>query len=163
MVCAPVVGLRVQSCSRCPWQPQRLSPLGHRSVERALVFAPSSRFPLSPVLKNKMILAGFGTVVKNKISRAGRVQRVSAPLVDARSPSCIIVESCHLTARFPLCKPRPCRRFARSGACLRAVVSIVHCCTATAAYKRNANRRCLCLTPHLLLNSTTTPRPYGHT
>ena len=47
-------------------------------------------------------------------------QPVSAPLVDARSPSCIVVESSRLTARFPLCKPRPCRSLARGGACHRA-------------------------------------------
>ena len=40
MVCAPVAGLRVPSCWRCPWQRQRHSPLGHRSLERALVSAP---------------------------------------------------------------------------------------------------------------------------
>ena len=27
MVCAPVVGLRVPSCCRCPWPPHRLSPI----------------------------------------------------------------------------------------------------------------------------------------
>ena len=47
-------------------------------------------------------------------------QPVSAPLVDARSPSCIVLESSLLTARFALCKPRPCRSVTRGGACHRA-------------------------------------------
>ena len=46
MVCAPIAGLRVPSCCRCPWQPQRLSPLGHRSLEHALVSAPFQSVPL---------------------------------------------------------------------------------------------------------------------
>ena len=70
MVCAPVAGLRVPSCCRCPWQPQRLT-LAHlvtRSLERALVSAPfqSVRFPFSPVPRNKMLLAVFSTGLKKK-------------------------------------------------------------------------------------------------
>ena len=41
-------GLRVPSSCRCPWQPQCLSPLGHRSLERALVSAPFPSVPLLP-------------------------------------------------------------------------------------------------------------------
>ena len=41
-------------------------------------------------------------------------QPASAPLVDARCPSRFVVESSLLTARFPPCKPRPCRILARS-------------------------------------------------
>ena len=48
MVCAPVAVLRVLSCSRCPWRPQCLSPLGHRSLERALVCTPFQSVPLLP-------------------------------------------------------------------------------------------------------------------
>ena len=47
MVGAPVAGIRVSSCCRCPWQTQCLSPLGHRSLERALVSAPFQSVPLS--------------------------------------------------------------------------------------------------------------------
>ena len=44
------------------------------------------------------------------------VCRPAAAVLD----KCIVVEPSLLTARFPLCKPRPCRSLARGGACLRA-------------------------------------------
>ena len=47
-------------------------------------------------------------------------QPLSAPLIDARSPSCFAVESSFLTARFQIFKPRPRRSLARGGAYLRA-------------------------------------------
>ena len=47
-------------------------------------------------------------------------QPLSAPLIDARSPSCFAVESSLLTARFQIFKPRPRRSLARGGAYLRA-------------------------------------------
>ena len=53
VVCAPVAGLRVPSCCRCPWQPQCLSPLGHRSLEHALVSAPFQSVPLLPRSKKQ--------------------------------------------------------------------------------------------------------------
>ena len=53
MVCDPVAGLRVPSCHRCPWQPQCLNPLGHRSSERALVSAPFQSVPLLPRSKKQ--------------------------------------------------------------------------------------------------------------
>ena len=46
VVCMPAAGLRVQSC--CRWLPQCLSPLGHRSLERALVTASFQSVPLLP-------------------------------------------------------------------------------------------------------------------
>ena len=70
VVWAPVAGLRVPSCCRCPWQPQCLSPLGHRSLERALVSAPFQLVPLLSRSKKQMILAVFGTGLKNKNYRA---------------------------------------------------------------------------------------------
>ena len=47
-------------------------------------------------------------------------QPLSAPLVDARSPSCFAVEPSLLTARFQILKPRPCRSLPRGGAYVRA-------------------------------------------
>ena len=113
MVCAPVAGLRVTSCCRCPWQPQYLSPLGHRSLERALVSAPFQPVPLISRPKNKMPLAVFGAGLQNIYFSRRVSQPVPAPLVDARSPSCIVVEFSLLTARFSLCKPRQCGSLAR--------------------------------------------------
>ena len=46
MVRAPVAGPRVPTCCRCPWQPQCLSLLGHRSLERAMIFSPFQSFSL---------------------------------------------------------------------------------------------------------------------
>ena len=48
MMCVPAVGLRVPSCFRCPWQPQRLSSFCHRSLERTLVPPPFQSVPLLP-------------------------------------------------------------------------------------------------------------------
>ena len=59
VVCAPVAGFRVPSCRRCPWQPQRLSPIGHRSLERALVSAPFQSVPLLPRSKKQNALRSF--------------------------------------------------------------------------------------------------------
>ena len=73
MVCAPVAGLRVPSSCRCTWQPQRLSPLGHRFLERDLFPLLSSLFPFSPVPKNKMILAVLSAGLKNKIITQGEL------------------------------------------------------------------------------------------
>ena len=67
MVCVPVSGLHVPSCSRCPWHPRHLSPLGHRSLECALVSAPFPSVPVSPVRKNKMPITVFGTAPKLKL------------------------------------------------------------------------------------------------
>ena len=92
VVCSPVAGLRVPSYCRCPWKPQCLSRLCHRSLERALVSAPFQSIPLLSRSKKQNALRSSGTTgLKNKNPRAGRVQPVSAPLVDARSPSCIVV------------------------------------------------------------------------
>ena len=74
VVCALGAGLRMPSCCRCPWKAQRLSQLGHRSLERVLSFQlPSSRFPFSPVPKIKLLLAVFGNGVKNKEKTSRRV------------------------------------------------------------------------------------------
>ena len=51
MMCVPAVGLRVPSCFRCPWQPQRLSPdapfpcrcSGCRSLQVGVLSPPSQR------------------------------------------------------------------------------------------------------------------------
>ena len=51
MMCVPVAGLRVPSCRRCPWPPQRLSPdgpfprrcSGCRSLQVAFPSPPSQR------------------------------------------------------------------------------------------------------------------------
>ena len=92
MVWGPVAVLRVSSCCRCPWKPQRLSQLGHRPLEHLLASIPSIRFPFSPVPKNKTLHAVFGTVRKKTI--ACRLSSIRlAPLVDARSPSCFVVET----------------------------------------------------------------------
>ena len=48
MVFAPVAGLGVPCCCRCPWRPQCLSPLGHRSLQSNLVFTPFQSVPLLP-------------------------------------------------------------------------------------------------------------------
>ena len=136
-----------------------------RPLKRALVLRPSSRFPFSHPQKQGAPRS-FGYWSEAKRHREGRVQPVSAPLVDARSPLCFAINSSLLTARFPLCKPRPCRSFDRGAVCLRAQPSR-QCIAALPLlptwYKRGANRRCLCLTPHVRPNSTTTPRPCGHT
>ena len=65
MVCAPVAGVRVVSCCRCPWQPQRFSLVGYRSLERALVPAPFHVGPPSiSHEKTKFILTVFGIGIK---------------------------------------------------------------------------------------------------
>ena len=72
MVCDPVAGLRVLSCCRCSGQPQCLSLHGHRSLERARVSAPFQSVPLVPrPYKNKMLLAVFGSSLKNIILAQG--------------------------------------------------------------------------------------------
>ena len=61
-----------------------------------------------------------GGDLKNKLSRSGRVQSVSSPPVDGRSPSSFVVESNLRPAQFPSCTPSLRRSVARGGACLRA-------------------------------------------
>ena len=63
MVCAPVAGLRVPSCCRCPSQPQCLRPLGHRSLKRALVSAPFQSVPFLPRPKNRNAPRRFSVLV----------------------------------------------------------------------------------------------------
>ena len=104
IVCAPVSGLRVSSCCRCPWQPQCLGTLGHHSLERTLVSAPFQSVPLLPRPKKQNAPRSFRYRSENKNYRKGCVKPVSAPLVDARSPSCIVAESSLLTAGFSLYK-----------------------------------------------------------
>ena len=71
IVCAPVSGLRVSSCCRCPWQPQCLGTLGHHSLERTLVSAPFQSVPLLPRPKKQNAPRSFGTGLKIKILAQG--------------------------------------------------------------------------------------------
>ena len=66
-----------------------------------------------------MLLGVLGTGLERETLEQGEFNP-SLPLIDARFPSSFVVESSFLTARSPLCKPRPCRGLARGGACLRA-------------------------------------------
>ena len=66
VVCAPVAGLRVSFCCRRRWQPQCLSPLGHRCLGRALVSALFQSVPLLPRSEKEMLLAVFGTGLEIK-------------------------------------------------------------------------------------------------
>lgn len=112
MVCVLVAGLRVTSCCRCRWH---LSAFAHS------VTGPSNfqSVLLRSRPKTQMLLAVFGTCLTKKYSC--RVSSTpSDPLVDARPPSCIVVESSRLTVRFPLCNATMCRSLARGSACLRA-------------------------------------------
>ena len=127
MGCVRVVGLRVPSscCCGSPMaasSPELTRPTHLHSLSLTLN---SNRFPLdlSPVAKNKMLLAACGADLKNKSSRSGRVQSVPSSPVDARSPSSFVVESSLLPAQFPPLKPRLCRSVARGGACPRARAS----------------------------------------
>ena len=92
MVCVLVAGLRVTSCCRCRWH---LSAFAHS------VTGPSNfqSVLLRSRPKTQMLLAVFGTCLTKKYSC--RVSSTpSDPLVDARPPSCIVVESSRLTVRF---------------------------------------------------------------
>ena len=65
MVCAPVAGLRVLYCCRCPRQPECLSPLGHRSLERTVVSTPFQSVPLLTRLKTLFAVFSTGLGKKN--------------------------------------------------------------------------------------------------
>ena len=91
--------------------PSRLPLPRTRSGTRSL----PCRSPFYFARKNKIYPDSFRYWYKNNKS-----QPLSAPLIDARSPSCFAVESSFLTARFQIFKPRPRRSLARGGAYLRA-------------------------------------------
>ena len=59
VVCAPVAGLRVSPCRHRLSQLQCLSPLGHRSLERALVSAPFQSVPLLSRPKKQNVPRSF--------------------------------------------------------------------------------------------------------
>ena len=82
-----------------------------------------------------MLHAAWGTELKYKNYRSGRVQSVSSPPFDARSPSSYVVASSLLPAQFP-------PRTSRLRRCVswwrlppRTSIRIKHCCSATAALK----------------------------
>ena len=71
MVCAPVAGL---VCHPIAAVHGNLNALAHSVTAPSNVLwfpLPYSRFPVSPVPIKKMLLAVFGTGLKNKNSRAG--------------------------------------------------------------------------------------------
>ena len=161
MVCAPVAGLRVLYCCRCPRQPECLSPLGHRSLERTVVSTPFQSVPLLTRLKT--LFAVFGTGLGKKISHG----MSSTRLCPSRRRSISLLRCRRIQppdGGVPSMQGWTAPSF---GSWWRlpphTSISIVHSRTAAGAYKRRANRRCLCLTPHVRPNSTTTPRPCGHT
>ena len=120
-MCVPVVGLRVpSSCGGAPWPPHRLSSLGPllRPCSRSHSIPIGSPFSLVKK-KKEMLHAVYGADLRNKYSRSGRVQSVSSPPVDGRSPSSFIVESSLLPAQSRFAWKRLRRSVDRCGACLR--------------------------------------------
>ena len=129
-----------------------------RSFARAFVATPFQSVPLLPRRNIKMLLALAVLIWKTKTLAQGefdpslpRSSPPSLPPPSSSSPaSCrrsLTVPQFGLWWRLPPCVEIP----------------IEHWCSAAAASKRRADRRCQSLTHHVRPNSAAMPKPRGHT
>lgn len=127
MLCAPVAALRAPFCCRSPWPPQRPSPLDPplRTCSRCRCLFQSDTLLLRP--NKKVLLAAFGSDPAILFIAQGGLQGgFNPPLPRSSTLSLHSLSSSNqnlLRARLPQRKPRPRRRLARGGSCLRAQTS----------------------------------------